>query len=191
MVMTRWFFEPGHTGAEFKARHMMLTYVRGQIKNIHGFVEFDPDEPEKARVEATLDATGVYTGEPTRDAHLRSADFFDVEHHPTWTFAGTRVAQLSATEFELTGDLTVRGVTRPVTVNVTYLGQWDTPWWENGRDLGPRRRAGFVATTRINRHDFAVSWNDVVDRGGVVVSDMVDVSVDVEAVLEPAAAGSA
>ncbi|WP_131766412.1 YceI family protein [Candidatus Protofrankia californiensis] len=191
MVTTRWFFEPGHTGAEFKARHMMVTYVRGQIKNIHGFVEFDPDEPEKARVEATLDATGVYTGEPTRDAHLRSADFFDVEHHPTWTFAGTRVAQLSATEFELTGDLTVRGVTRPVTVNVTYLGQWDTPWWENGRDLGPRRRTGFVATTRINRHDFAVSWNDVVDRGGVVVSDMVDVSVDVEAVLEPAAAGSA
>ncbi len=191
MVATRWFFESGHTGAEFKARHMMVTYVRGQIKNIHGFVEFDPDDPEKAHVEATLDATGVYTGEPTRDTHLRSADFFDVEHHPTWRFAGTRVAQLSATEFELTGDLTVRGVTRPVMLNVTYLGQWDTPWWENGRNLGPRRRAGFVATTRINRHDFAVSWNDVVDRGGVVVSDMVDVSVDVEAVLEPAAAGSA
>ncbi len=191
MAMTRWFFEPGHTGAEFKARHMMVTYVRGQIKNIRGFVEFDPDEPKSTRVEATMDATGVYTGEPNRDAHLRSADFFDVERHPTWTFMGLRTTQLSATEFELTGDLTIRGVTRPATLSVVYLGQWDTPWWENGRDLGPKRRAGFTATTRINRHDFGVSWNDVVDRGGVVVSDMVDVTVDVEAILESAPTATA
>ena len=184
MATTKWFFEPGHTGAEFRARHMMVTYVRGQFKNVHGSLEVDPDNPEKARVEATLDARQVYTGQPERDAHLRSADFFDVEHHPTWTFAGSRIHQVSATKFEITGDLTVRGVTRSVTFDVTYLGQWDTPWWEDGRNLGPRRRAGFVATTRINRHDFGVSWNDVVDRGGVVVSDMVDAMVDVEAVLE-------
>lgn len=185
MAMTKWFFEPGHTAAEFRARHMMVTYVRGQLKNVHGLLEVDPDEPEKARVEATVDATQVYTGQPQRDAHLRSADFFDVEHHPTWTFSGSGIHQMSGTEFEVTGDLTVRGVTRPVTFDVTYLGQWDTPWWEEGRDLGPRRRAGFIATTRINRHDFGVSWNDVVDRGGVVVSPMVDVTVDVEAVLAP------
>ncbi|MGW4028635.1 YceI family protein [Streptomyces sp. NPDC004838] len=182
MVMTRWFFEPGHTSTEFCARHMMVTYVRGQFKNMHGSLEVDPDEPEKARVEATVDAARVYTGEPHRDAHLRSTDFFDVEHHPTWTFTGSRVRQASATEFEVTGDLTVRGVTRPVTFAVTYLGQWDTPWWEDGQNLGPRRRAGFIARTRLNRQDFGVSWNDVVDRGGVVVSDMVDVVVDVEAV---------
>ncbi|WKX73792.1 YceI family protein [Streptomyces sp. XD-27] len=181
---TKWFFEPSHTGAEFRARHMMVTYVRGQFKNVHGSLEVDPDEPEKARVEAVIDATQVYTGSPERDAHLRSADFFDVEHHPTWRFAGSRVRQVGSTGFEVTGDLTVRGVTRPVTFDVTYLGQWDTPWWEDGRNLGPRRRAGFSATTRLNRHDFGVSWNDVVDRGGVVVSDMVDVVVDVEAVLE-------
>ncbi|MEU4955309.1 YceI family protein [Streptomyces lavendulae] len=183
--MTKWFFEPGHTAAEFRARHMMVTYVRGQLKNVHGLLEVDPDEPEKARVEATVDATQVYTGQPQRDAHLRSADFFDVEHHPTWTFVGSRIHQASGTEFEVTGELMVRGVTRLVTFDVTYLGQWDTPWWEEGRDLGPRRRAGFTARTRINRHDFGVSWNDVVDRGGVVVSSMVDVTVDVEAVLEP------
>ncbi|NUK37702.1 YceI family protein [Streptomyces lunaelactis] len=184
MATTRWFFEPGHTAAEFRARHMMVAYVRGQLKNVHGLLEVDPDKPEEARVEATVDATQVYTGQPQRDAHLRSADFFDVEHHPTWAFVGSRIHQVSATEFEVTGDLTVRGVTRPVTFDVTYLGQWDTPWWEDGRDLGPRLRAGFVAKTRINRHDFGVSWNDVVDRGGVVVSAMVDVMVDVEAVLE-------
>ncbi|WP_406192113.1 YceI family protein [Streptomyces sp. NBC_01017] len=184
MTRTKWYFEPGHTAAEFRARHMMVTYVRGQLKNVHGLLEVDPDEPEKAHVEATVDATQVYTGQPQRDAHLRSADFFDVEHHPSWTFVGSRIHQVSGTEFEVTGDLTVRGVTRRVTFDVTYLGQWDTPWWEEGRDIGPRRRAGFAATTRINRHDFGVSWNDVVDRRGVVVSPMVDVVVDVEAVLD-------
>jgi polyisoprenoid-binding protein YceI len=187
MAMTRWSFEPGHTAAEFRARHMMVTYVRGQFKDVHGSIVVDPDRPEDARIEATIDATGVYTGEPNRDAHLRSADFFDIEHFPTWTFVGTRVVQLSAGEFDVVGDLTIRGITRPVTLYVRYLGQWDTPWWEDGRDLGPRRRAGFVATTQVNRHDFGVSWNDVVDRGGVVVSDMVDVTIDVEAVLQSAA----
>jgi len=184
VTLTKWFFEPGHTAAEFKARHMMVTYVRGQLKNIHGFIEFDEDDLSTSRIEATIDATKVYTGEPTRDAHLRSADFFDVEHHPIWTFVGTQVVQRSSNEFDITGDLTVRGVIRPVTLDVLYLGQWDTPWWEDGQNLGPRRRAGFVATTRINRHDFSVSWNDIVDRGGVVVSDLVDVTIDVEAVLE-------
>ncbi|MCX4545683.1 YceI family protein [Streptomyces sp. NBC_01565] len=186
MAATKWFFEPGHTAAEFRARHMMVTYVRGQFKNVRGSLEVDLDEPDGARVEATVDATQVYTGQPQRDAHLRSADFFDVEHHPTWTFtaSGTGVKQLSETEFTLTGDLTVRGVTRPVTFDVTYHGHWDTPWWEDGRNLGPRRRAGFTARTRVNRHDFGVSWNDAVERGGVVVGDMVDVVVDAEAVLE-------
>ncbi|MEZ0094830.1 YceI family protein [Streptacidiphilus sp. EB129] len=190
MATLKWFFEPSHTGAEFRARHMMVTYVRGQIKNVHGRLEVDPDEPEKARVEATIDASQVYTGSPERDAHLRSADFFDIEHHPTWTFVGSHVHQVSASAFEVTGDLTIRGVTRPVVFDVSYLGQWDTPWWEDGRDLGPRRRAGFAAKTRINRQDFDVSWNDVVDRGGVVVSDLVDVMVDIEAVLEPAESAS-
>lgn len=186
MATARWFFEPGHTAAEFSARHMMITYVRGQFKNVHGFLEVDPDAPERATVEATIDATQVYTGQPERDAHLRSADFFDVEHHPTWTFSGSRIHQVSATEYEVTGDLTIRGTTCPVTFDVTYLGQWDTPWWEDGRNLGTRRRAGFVARARINRHDFGVSWNDVVDRG-VVVSDTVDVVVDIEAVLDTTA----
>ncbi|MFF9641775.1 YceI family protein [Kitasatospora aureofaciens] len=187
MATARWFFEPGHTAAEFSARHMMVTYVRGQFKNVHGFLEIDPDDPEKAQVEATIDATQVYTGQPDRDTHLRSADFFDAERFPTWTFTGSRIRQVSANDFEVTGELTIRGVTRSVTFDVTYLGQWDTPWWEGDRDLGTRRRAGFLARSRINRHDFGVSWNDVVDRGGVVVGDMVDVTVDVEAVLEPAA----
>ena len=185
MATTRWFFEPGHTAAEFSARHMMVTYVRGQCKNIHGRLEADPEHPEQASAEATIDATQVYTGQPERDAHLRSADFFDVEHHPTWTFTSSGVHQVGPNEFEVTGDLTIRGTTRPVTLDVSYLGQWDTPWWEGDQNIGPRRRAGFVARTRINRYDFGVSWNDRLDRGGVVVSDLIDVTVDIEAVLEP------
>ncbi|MFI9724164.1 YceI family protein [Streptomyces sp. NPDC052396] len=184
MAATRWFFEAGHTAAEFSARHMMITCVRGQFKNVQGRLEVDPDNPEGAKAEATIDATQVYTGQPERDAHLRSADFFDAEHHPTWTYASSRIQRVGPNEFEVTGDLTIRGTTRPVTFEVTYLGQWDTPWWEDGRDLGPRRRAGFLARARINRHDFGVSWNDKLDRGGVVVSDLVDVTVDVEAVRE-------
>ncbi|MET9018592.1 YceI family protein [Actinopolymorpha sp. NPDC004070] len=189
MGESHWVFEPGHTGAEFTARHMMVAYVRGQFKDVHGSIVVDPDHLDRTRIEAVIDATKVYTGEPARDAHLRSADFFDVDNHPTWTFTGGKVERIGASEYEVTGDLTIRGVTRPVTLHVTYLGQWDTPWWEDGRDLGPRRRAGFVGRTSINRHDFGVSWNDSVDRGGVVVSDLVDVTVDVEAVLQPELAG--
>ncbi|WP_269856803.1 YceI family protein [Streptomyces sp. RPT161] len=185
MATTKWFFEPGHTAAEFSARHMMVTYVRGQFKNVQGRLEADPEHPEQARAEAIIDAAQVYTGQPERDAHLRSADFFDVENHPTWTFSTSHIHQLSPNEFEVTGDLTIRGTTRPVTFDVTYLGQWDTPWWEGEQNLGSRRRAGFVARTRLNRHDFGVSWNDTLDRGGVVVSDLIDVTVDIEAVLEP------
>lgn len=147
MAMTKWFFEPGHTAAEFRARHMMVTYVRGQLKNVHGLLEVDADEPEKARVEATVDATQVYTGQPQRDAHLRSVEFFDVEHHPTWTFVGSRIHQVSGTEFEVTGDLTVRGVTRPVNLRRHLLGT--VGYALVGGGAGPRAQA----TRRFRRHN--------------------------------------
>ena len=147
MATTKWFFEPGHTAAEFRARHMMVSYVRGQLKNMHGLLEVDPDKPEKARVEATVDATQVYTGQPQRDAHLRSADFFDVEEHPTWTFVGSRIHQVGATQFEVTGDLTVRGVTRPRNLRRHLLGTVGYPLVGGG--AGPRAQA----TRRLRRHD--------------------------------------
>ncbi len=182
--MARWFFEPGHTAAEFRARHMMVTWVRGHFKDVHGTLEWDPQNPKAASVEATIDARKLWTGEPDRDAHLKSADFLDVENHPTITFRSGEVALCGADEARLHGELTIRGVTRPVVLDVRSLGQWRTPWWENGVDKGPKTRAGFVATTRINRHDFGVSWNGILDRGGIVVSDDVDITVDAEAILE-------
>ena len=182
--MARWFFEPGHTAAEFRARHMMVTWVRGHFKDVHGKLQFDPENPAATSVEVTIDASKIWTGEPARDTHLKSADFLDAENHPTITFRGSGVELCGADEAKLRGDLTIRGVTRPVTLDVHYLGRWQTPWWEDGVDKGPKTRAGFSATTRINRHDFGVSWNDVLDRGGIVVGNEVDITIDAEAILE-------
>ena len=186
--MARWTFEPGHTAAEFRARHMMVTNVRGAFKNVHGTLEFDPENPRLSSVEATIDATGIWTGQPQRDAHLRSADFLDVENFPQITFKGNDVELSGDHDYLVTGELTIRGVTRPVSLAVRYLGQWQTPWWEEEGgewvNRGPKLRAGFVATTEINRHDFGVSWNDTMDRAGVVVGDRVSITIDVEAVWE-------
>ena len=181
--MTRWEFEPGHTAAEFKARHMMVTWVRGLFKDVHGAVDIDFENPTNSSFEAVIDATRLWTGEPERDAHLRSADFFDVKHYLWITFKSTGVEQVGSVLYKVTGNLTIRGVTRPVTLDVQYLGQWETPYWVGGVNRGVMHRVGFSATTRLNRHDFGVSWNDQLAKGGVVVSDEVFVSLDVEAIL--------
>jgi polyisoprenoid-binding protein YceI len=182
--MAKWFLEPGHTAAEFRARHMMVSWVRGHFKNVRGTLDFDPDNPRTTSVEVSIDAGGLWTGEPDRDAHLRTADFLDVENHPKITFRGSDVELVGAEEGKLRGELTIRGITRPVSLEVRYLGQWQTPWWEGGVDKGPRTRAGFLATTRIDRKDFGVNWNATLDRGGVVVSDDVYITIDAEAIRE-------
>lgn len=182
--MARWFFEPGHTAAEFRARHMMVTWVRGHFKNVEGTLEFDPADPEASSVETSIDAASLWTGVQARDDHLRSDDFLGVEEHPRIDFRGSDVRLLTENEFVVAGDLTIRGVTRPTELQVRYLGTWETPWWEGDRNLGPRTRAGFLATTSIDRHDFGVDWQDHMEAGGIVVSARVDITIDVEAVLE-------
>ncbi len=182
--MAKWSFEPGHTAAEFSARHMMVTNVRGHFKNVHGTLQFDEEHPGDASVEVKIDARGVWTGDEERDAHLRSADFLDVERHPEIRFAGRVSRQSSAHDYEVTGELTIRGVTRPAKLDVRYVGRWSTPWWEGGVDKGPKVRAGFVATTKVDRRDYGVCWNAALDRGGVVVGDDVEITIDAEAILE-------
>ncbi len=186
--MARWTFEPGHTAAEFCARHMMVTCVRGHFKDVHGTLEFDPEgNPKASSVRVEIDARGIWTGEPDRDAHLKSADFLDVQNHPTITFSGNEVELVGDHDALVTGDLTIRGKTKKTTLKVRYLGQWWTPWWEDGVDKGPKLRAGFLATTTINRHDFGVSWNAPLDRGGLVVGNEVEITLDGEAIRETAA----
>jgi polyisoprenoid-binding protein YceI len=181
--MARWFLEPGHTAAEFRVRHMMVTYVRGHFKNVHGNLDFDDADPTRGTVEVTIDARRLWSGDPERDAHLRSADFLDVEHHPEIRYVGRLTRLLSASDYHILGDLTIRGVTRPVLLDVHCTGRWSTPWFEGGVDLGPRLRSGFIATARIDRHDFGVSWNSPLENGGVVVGDDVLITIDAEAIL--------
>jgi polyisoprenoid-binding protein YceI len=180
----KWFFEPGHSAAEFRARHMMVTWVRGSFKNITGTLEFDPSRPEALRVETAIDAATCWTGEQTRDNHLKSPDFLSCERYPHIRFVSTGVEQVGPVDYRVTGDLTIRDVTRPVTLTVRHLGTWQTPWWEDGVDKGPKTRAGFTARTAIDRYDFGVSWNSELPDGGVVVGRCIDIVLDVEAILE-------
>jgi len=182
--MATWVFEPGHTAAEFRARHMMVSWVRGHFKDVHGSLEFDPDNPAQLSIEAMLQAHKLWTGEPQRDDHLRSGDFLDAGTHPTISFKSTGCKCVGANDYEVAGVLTIRGVTRPVVLEMHYLGKWRTPYWTDAGDAGPITRVGFMGESRINRHDFRISWNGQLENSGVVVSDEVFIKVDVEALLE-------
>jgi polyisoprenoid-binding protein YceI len=158
---------------------MMVTWVRGHFKDVHGTLEFDPDNPATLAIEATLSASKIWTGEPQRDDHLRSADFLDVTDYPIITFRSTQAERVGASEYAITGDLTIRGVTRSVPLELRYLGRWRTPYNE-----ARVTRVGFTGGTRINRDDFGVSWNSPMENAGLVVGAEVLITVDVEAILE-------
>ena len=163
---------------------MMVTWVRGFIKDIHGTMEFSLDDWSDTNFEGEMDARALWTGEADRDAHLRSADFFDTENHPTITFLGRFTERTGDNEFKATTDLTIRGVTRPVVLDVVYQGQWLTLFWDGEINRGTLTRIGFEARTRINRHDFGVSWQDDLPMGGVVVSNEIRLALDVQAILD-------
>ena len=180
--MTTWILEPGHTEVEFRAMHMMVTWVRGLFKDIHGTLEFDWDSCLESTFEGEIDATKLWSGEPVRDEHLRSADFFDVATHPLITFKGKLTERTGDTEFKAEADVAIRGTTLTVPLDVSYLGQWETPWWVGEENVGTIRRMGFMGLARVNRHDFGVSWQDELPGGGRVVSDEIQLTFDVEAV---------
>src|SRR5262249_13725159 len=177
--MAAWTFEPGHSAAEFCVRHMMVTWVRGHFKDIHGSISFDPENPADISLEATISSSGIWTGEPQRDEHLRSADFLDVASYAAIDFKSTASRRFGATDYEVTGNLRIRGVSRPVTLNLHYLGKWRTPY-NDARVT----RVGFSGKTKINRQDFGVSWNSTMENGGLVVGDDVLITLDIEAILE-------
>ena len=181
--MSAWIFEPGHTEAEFRARHMMVSWVRGLFKDIHGQLELDWDRCRDATFHGEIDAKGIWTGQPQRDEHLRSADFFDVENHPKIMFAGRFTDRIGGTTFKGEVELTIRGVTRTVPLDITSLGEWKTPFWVGEENKGDMRRIGFEATASIDRQDFGVSWQDELPGGGVVVSNEIELVLDVEAIL--------
>jgi len=168
-----------HTGAHFKVRHMMISNVKGEFSRIAGSVEFDSSNLAASRVEATIDSASVNTREPQRDSHLKSHDFLDVGRYPKITFVSTKIVSTGVDSYEITGDLTIRGVTREVTLYVDSV----TPEIKDPEGL---LRLGASATTRIARKDFGLTWNAVLESGGFVLGYEVDITIDVELVRKAA-----
>jgi polyisoprenoid-binding protein YceI len=173
-AVSTWSIDPAHSSAEFSVKHMMVTTVKGRFAIAEGLVEINEAEPTRSRVEATIDVASVDTGVADRDAHLRSDDFFNAERYPRFKFVSTSVEAVDGDRWRVTGDLTIRETTRSVALDVEFEGR--------GIDAFGKNRAGFVATTRINRKDFGVNWNGVIEAGGVVVSDTVKITLNVAAV---------
>jgi len=168
-----WTIDASHSAAHFAVRHMMVSTVRGDMGKITGTVTFDPAKPAAGSIEATVDVTGIDTREAGRDKHLKSADFFDVEKFPTITFKSKRIDPVAAGGFKITGDLTMKGVTKEVVLDAEPL----RPAIKDQRGAA---RTGTTATTKLNRQDFGVNWSRALDGGGVVVSDEVSVTIDIE-----------
>ena len=174
--MATWTLDPVHTAATFAARHMMISTVRGTFKNITGTLEYDPENPQNASVEAVINVNSMSsTGNTDRDNHLLSPDFLDAAKYPTMTFKSTTVEITGENRAKMTGDLTIRGVTRPIVVDVELMGQTVSPY---GKEV-----VGFVGSTTINREEWGLTWNMMLETGGMMVSKDVKIELDVEAVL--------
>src|SRR4051812_47035611 len=162
-----------HTSVEFVGRHLMITKVRGRFSDVRGRITID-DDPEKSHVEVEIGVASVSTGNDDRDAHLKSADFFNVEQYPTITFASTAVRPLRDNAWELVGDLTVHGTTRPITLEVDFDGGGASPMGDE--------RIGFSAATEVDREDFGLTWNVSLETGGILVGKKVRIELAVQAV---------
>jgi polyisoprenoid-binding protein YceI len=169
-----WVIDNSHSAVNFSARHMMLATVRGQFEKFSGTVNFDEQNPAETTVDVVIDTTSVNTKDEKRDGHLKSPDFLDVEKFPTLTFKSKKVHQIDGDSAKLTGDLTIHGVTKEVTLDVEYLGQQKSPWGSTS--------AGFTASTKINREDWGLMWNVALETGGILVSKDVKIELDLEVV---------
>jgi polyisoprenoid-binding protein YceI len=178
---TTWDIDTSHAAANFKVRHLMVAHVRGQLGPVTGTIVIDEQDPSRSRVDVSIDARGIDTREPKRDEHLRSADFLDVANHPSVTFRATRVEAPRglAGDLRVSGELTIRGVTRPVTLEVEALPPAINDPWGNAR-------RGVSARARINRKDWGLEWNLAIEAGGVVVGDEVAIEIEAEIVARKA-----
>ncbi|OLB27666.1 MAG: protein yceI precursor [Acidobacteria bacterium] len=175
-----WQIDPQHSSAQFAVRHLGLSTVRGAFSKLSGTMVLDDQDITKSSVEVTIDVNTVDTREPDRDKDLRSERFFDVAHFPTMTFKSKKVEQLAPGKLRVTGDLTIRGTSREVTLDVDGPTNPVKDPWGN-------QRLAATATTKINRQDYGVKWNAKLDNGGVVVGDDVNITLDVEMIQKPAA----
>lgn len=163
--------DPKHSAARFKVRHMMIANVGGEFNTVSGTIDFDQAKPDQARVDASIDANSLHLGDPQRDAHVKGADFFDVAQFPTITFKSSKVAA-AGSGYKVTGDLTLHGVTKPVTLTVDAVSPEVTDPWN-------LQRRGLSATATFNRKDFGMAWNAPAG-GGVMLSENVEITLDIE-----------
>lgn len=174
MALVKWEFDYAHSGIDFTVRHLLVSKVRGRFTKWSGKLELDEENYAKSSCEIEIDVTSVDTHEAQRDTHLRSGDFFEVEKFPKMTFKSQSIVEKSAQHLVVTGELTLRGVTRPVVLDVERAGII-------AKDPWGKRRAGFTATTTINRKDYGVSFNQVLDQGGLALSEEVAIAIEIEA----------
>ena len=171
-----WQIDASHTEVEFSVRHLMISNVKGRFGTVQGDIVLNPATPGKAAIAVSIDVTSIDTREEKRDAHLRSPDFFDAGHFPTMAFTGGTIKGNLEGEFKLTGDLTIRGVTKPITLDAMFEGAGNDPW-------GGTRR-GFSAKGKLLRSAFGLEWNAALETGGVVVGDEVKLTINTELILQ-------
>ena len=174
MTTNNWNIDAAHSGINFSIRHMVVSKVRGRFAKYSGAIALEDGDITRSVVQATIDAASIDTGTAQRDAHLRSGDFFDVEKFPELRFQSTRIEKIDDTRYRVAGALTLRDVTREVSLDVQYGGRAKDPWGNE--------RVAFVAKTSFDRKDFGLGWNQVLEAGGVLVGERVDIELDVQAV---------
>lgn len=172
-AVSTWKVDPVHSVAEFKVKHLMISHVKGQFTGVSGVLTLDESDITRSSVEATIDAASIATRDPQRDAHLQSADFLDVAKYPTLTFKSTSISRKGKDELVLNGDLTIHGVTKPVTFAVEGPSAPVQDPWGN-------TRIGLSAETKINRKDFGLAWNSPLETGGVLVGEDITITLDVQ-----------
>jgi polyisoprenoid-binding protein YceI len=172
-TVTTWNLDPAHSVAEFKVKHMMISNVKGSFSGLSGTLKLDETDYTHSTVEASVPVASLKTGDDQRDGHLKSADFFDAEKFPTFTFKTTNIDSTGGADYAVTGDLTLHGVTKPVTFAVEDVSVPSKDPWGN-------HRIGLSATTKINRKDFGLTWNSALETGGVLVGEDVTISLEVQ-----------
>ncbi|MEN2766647.1 YceI family protein [Ornithinibacillus xuwenensis] len=173
MTKAVWAVDKGHSSLEFTVKHMMMSKVKGVFTEFDATVEADVNDLTDAKIEFTVDLSSIDTRKEDRDNHLRSADFFDVENYPNMTFVATNIKKTDENEYDVTGDLSIHGVTKPVTFEVTVEGVHKDPW---GNEV-----AGFSGEGKLNRKEFGLVWNAALETGGVLVGEDVKINIELEA----------
>jgi polyisoprenoid-binding protein YceI len=171
---TKWAIDPAHSEISFKVKHLMITNVKGVFKEFSGSAVTTGNDHLTSEIDLSLNTASIDTGAADRDGHLKSADFFEVEKYPVMTFKGTSFKKSDDSNYVLNGDLTIKGITKPVRLNVEFSGTMKDPWGN--------QKAGYSVSGKINRKDWGLNWNAALEAGGVLVSDDVTISADVQLV---------